>query len=119
LLWKADLGRITSGNAALAYGTLFAPSNRHNPGVIALNARTGKYVWGANIGPSSNMVVANRLIYVLHDTTGTVDILRTSNGTLVRRLLIGGYTRRGGTGLMVAGGTLYVLGGNGLVALRP
>jgi hypothetical protein len=119
VVWKADLGKVSSGNAALAYGTLFVPSYRNHPGVVALNARNGRFLWGADVGASSRMVVANHLLYVLHDTTGTVDILRVTNGSLIRRLVIGGWTSRGQTGLMVAGGTLYVLGGNRLVALRP
>jgi outer membrane protein assembly factor BamB len=119
VVWKADLGKVASGNPVLAYGDVFVPSNRHHPGVIGLNARTGAFLWGADIGASSNMLVANHLLYVLHSTTGTVDVLRTANGTLVRRLTIAGFSRRGGTGLMVAGGTLYARSTNGLVALRP
>jgi hypothetical protein len=118
-VWKADLGKILAGNPVLAYNTLFLPSNRHHPGVIALNASNGRFLWGADVGPSSSMVAANHLLYVLNDTVGRVDIMRTSNGAVLRSLKVPGFNNRGDTGLMIAGGTLYVLGGNGLVAFRP
>jgi outer membrane protein assembly factor BamB len=115
--WRADLGTIKEGNPALAYGDLFVPSNRHHPGVIALDARTGRYLWGVDCGVSSNLVVANHLVYVLNDTTGRLIILRTSNGSLVRTIPVPGFNNRGAKDLMVAGGRVFVLGGNGLVAL--
>ena len=117
-VWKADLGRIVAGNPVLAYNTLFLPSNRHHPGVIALNATNGRYLWGADVGPSSSMVVANHLLYVLNDALGRVDIIRASNGVVLRSIKVPGFNNRGATGVMVAGGTLYVLGGNGLVAYK-
>jgi hypothetical protein len=64
------------------------------------------------------MVAANHLLYVLHDAVGRVDIMRASNGAVLRSIKVPGFNNRGETGVMVAGGTLYVLGGNGLVALR-
>jgi len=117
-VWKADLGRIVAGNPVLAYNTLFLPSNRHHPGVIALNATNGRYLWGADVGPSSSMVVANHLLYVLNDALGRVDIIRASNGVVLRSIKVPGFNNRGATSVMVAGGTLYVLGGNGLVAYK-
>jgi outer membrane protein assembly factor BamB len=117
-VWKADLGKILEGNPVLAYNTLFVPSNRHHPGVVALNATDGRYLWGADVGASSSMVVANHLLYVLNDAVGRVEVMRTSNGSVVRSVSIPGFNNRGNTGLMVAGGMLYVLGGNGLVAFR-
>lgn len=117
-IWRDDLGLLRGGNPVLAYATLFAPSNRFNPGVIALEGRTGRYLWGANIGTTSSLVAANRLLYALTPGTASVSILRTANGALVRTVKLAGPRSSGGS-LMVAGGTLYVLLGGTLTALRP
>jgi outer membrane protein assembly factor BamB len=121
--WKTDLWHITEGNPVMNRTAIFTPSNRHSPGVIALNRRTGKLLWGANIGPSVSLVGANGVLYVLHEGTGTVDLLNMSSGALLRRVLVPGYKylgiTYGPTDMMVAGGTLYVLSDTGLVAMRP
>lgn len=117
-VWKVSVGHV-QGNSrpALAYGTLFLPSNRFHPGVIAVNARNGQVRWGADVGPNVSVAVANHLVYVLHTETGALDILDAASGRGVVHLMIPGYVGYGS--LFVSGGTVYVVsGGAGLIALR-
>jgi outer membrane protein assembly factor BamB len=116
-VWKADLGRVTGGNPVFAYHELFVPSNRHSPGVIALDAKSGRYLWGANVGPSSSMVAANGLLYVLNSAAGRLSVLSIKTGASLRVLTLPTFKGTGTGTLMIAGGQVYVRGAKGLVAL--
>jgi len=118
--WKVDLGPASSSPPVLAYHTLFIPSNRFHPGIIAVDARNGHILWGADIGRDVSLIAANHLIFALHSEVKAVDILDAGSGRLVRRLDLS--SARVGTfdSMLIAGGALYlVAGGQGMVALRP
>jgi outer membrane protein assembly factor BamB len=118
--WKVNLGSVAgNGWPALAYSTLYVPSHRFHPGVIAVNAANGQIRWGADLGPDIALAAANHLLFALHQTSGRLDVLSTDGGQTVRTLTLPRYRYAGISGLFVAGGTLYVDAGNGLTALQP
>ena len=118
--WKTNLGAVGGyGWPVLAYSTLYVPSNRFHPGVIAVNAANGRVRWGADLGRNIGLAVANHLLFALHGLSGRLDILSADSGQIVRSLSIPHYAYGGISDLFVAGGALYVDGGNGLTALRP
>ncbi|MBV9282806.1 MAG: PQQ-binding-like beta-propeller repeat protein [Chloroflexi bacterium] len=117
--WTVRLGAIAGGTSppVYAYRTLYTVSNRFHPGVIAVAAATGQIKWGADLGPSLILAGANHLLFALHRRTGTIDVLNAGSGALVVRLGVPGVGPPG-QALLIANGTLYVIGGNGLTALR-
>jgi outer membrane protein assembly factor BamB len=124
--WKTDLGRLSAFVAApaIANGMLFVPSNRFHPGVVAIDATKGAIRWGANVGGISRLMVANGLLYALGATDGALIIINVANGHTVRTLPPPKVATAGGihppiTGELVANGTVYLVGENAIVALRP
>jgi outer membrane protein assembly factor BamB len=115
--WRSDLGNVRSGNPVLAGHTLYVPSYRHSPGVIALDARTGDYLWGANVGRSTSMAGANGLLYVLDGASGRLSVLSATTGRELRVIRSPAFKGAGSDALMVAGGQVYVLGARVLTAL--
>jgi outer membrane protein assembly factor BamB len=121
-MWKVPLGNLRQFAATtpvLAYNTLYVQSNRFHPGVLAINASTGQIRWGADIGMTTSLVAANHLLFALQ-RNGQIVVLSAETGKLLRAMAVpGAFTPDSSTGLMVAGGTLYRLSGNGLTAFRP
>ncbi len=119
-LWTMPLGHpIESGVApAFAYQRLYAASNRYHPGLIAVNANSGRMAWAADIGPVSSIVVANHLVFAANAVAPTVDVLDAGTGRILRLISL---TRRIGAAgkLLVAGGRLYGVSATGTVALAP
>lgn len=118
-VWKTDLGKSFPGMPVLAYNTLFVPSYRFHPGVLAVNASNGNVRWGANVGQNLVLIAANHLLFTVQQQKGQVTILDAGTGRILRRFIPAGYVWNGTSGLMVANGTLYVLDGNAIVAYRP
>lgn len=121
-VWRVMLGVPSDpsgdGNAAYADGLLYVPSNRFHPGAVAVDARTGKIRWGADVGAGLALISANHLVFAVHQSNNQVDILNGRNGHLLRRIAIAGGSY-GQSSALVSGGTLYVATGQALVALRP
>lgn len=120
-VWKADLGLPSASRPVLAYRTLYVASNRFHPGMVAVDARNGKLLWGADIGKDLTLIAANHLVFALHmDSSGRVDVVDAGSGRPVHELDLGRMGFRGVDSMMIAGGTLYLVGaGEGIVALRP
>lgn len=120
--WKLQLGSPADpngdGHAALANHTLYVPSNRFHPGVIAVDTASGKVRWGADIGSFFDLVAGSRLLFAVHRSSGAVDVLDVRGGRLLRRMAAPAGPG-GGSGGIVAGGTLYVVGARQMAALRP
>jgi len=110
--WKLQLGTPADpngdGQAALADHTLYVPSNRFHPGVIAVNAANGKIRWGADIGSRFDLVASTRLLFAIHRGNGGVDVLDSRGGQVLSRIVVPA-SLGGGAGGFVAGGTFYVL----------
>lgn len=117
-VWRTDLGKTFGSRPVFAYNTLYASSYRFNPGLVAVNARTGKVLWGADLGQNLWMVAANHLLYVIQTQTGQVTILNAATGNVLRRFKVTPYVNEGWPNLVIANGTLYVLRGQGIVAYR-
>jgi hypothetical protein len=118
--WKISLGAVVGqGNPVFAYGTLYASSNRFHPGVLAVNARNGQVQWGADLGSSLRLIAANRLLYVLHQTSGRIDVLDAGTGIRITQLAILRFTPSSSAQLFISGQTLYVIDGSRLTALQP
>jgi hypothetical protein len=115
--WKVPLGVVTGGTPIFAYQTLYVPSNRYHPGMIAVRARDGKVLWGADLGQALSLAAANHLIYVLHEKTGRIDILSADSGKEVHHFQTPGYRGLGTGQLLVAGGAVYIVNGNAIVAM--
>jgi outer membrane protein assembly factor BamB len=120
--WKVRLGNLRQFVPAapvLAYNTLYVQSNRFHPGILAVNASTGQIKWGADIGMTTSIIAANHLLFAL-GRTGQIVVLNADSGRVLRTIAVpGAFIYGPSTGLMIAGGTLYELSGNGLAALRP
>jgi hypothetical protein len=116
--WRIRLGVVTGGGPILAYQTLFTPSNRYHPGLIAIRARDGKVLWGADLGPQLSLAGANHLIFALHRQSGRIDILRSDSGRELRYLQTPGYGSTGSGVMIVAGGALFVVSGTRIEAFE-
>jgi outer membrane protein assembly factor BamB len=116
-VWRSDLGAARTGNPVLAGHTLYVPSDRHSPGVVALDARTGHYLWGADVGRSASMAGANGLLYVLNGATGRLSVLNMTTGRELRVITLPAFKGGGAGALQVAGGQVYVMGAKALTAL--
>jgi PQQ-like domain len=116
--WRVKLGVVGGGNPVLAYGSVFLPSNRFHPGVIAVRARDGKVLWGADLGSNLSLAAANQLIYVLRQRSGRVNVLNASSGAQVATLQTPAYKAAGTGEVLVANGALYVVGGGSVSAFR-
>lgn len=119
LSWRVRLGLVAGPDFPVyAYHMLFAASNRFHPGLVGIDAANGKVKWGADLGSGLSLIAANHLVYALHQSTGRVDVLSAADGRDVARLAVGPGSGGGSSGLMVAAGTLYVISGGQLTALR-
>lgn len=118
--WKVPLGHPQGASIpVLAYHTLFAQSNRFHPGIVAVAAATGKVVWAQDTGGNITLVGANHVLYALHQSSGRVDVMRTDTGKIVRSIQAPGYRQSGSWDEQVAGGSLYVMDGSRIIAMRP
>lgn len=121
--WKFQLGHVSPlvGGLAFAGGAVFTASNRFHPGVVALGAARGKFLWGADVGPTRQLIVANGLLFALR-TDGATAILDSSTGRSIRRLAAPAVLQPDVAPIyseLIANGTLYDVGENGIVALKP
>jgi hypothetical protein len=117
-MWKFDLGFTGTGNAVLASGMLYVPSNRFHPGVIGVKASNGHIQWGADVGKDVSLLAANRLVYVLHQPDARLSVLNGSSGATIQQLSIPRYGVQGTSTLVLGGGTLYAVEEGGIVAMR-
>jgi outer membrane protein assembly factor BamB len=130
-LWSISVGKVETVRPVLAYDSLFIASNRFHPGVIAVDAATGRIRWAVNfvesprpLGEALLLAAANHLLFVMHTETGTLDVLDTGTGRQLAHIAIHRYSVNapygpGAAQLVVAGGTVYVTGGGRIRALRP
>jgi outer membrane protein assembly factor BamB len=118
--WKTNLGRVRgSGQPVLAYHTLYVPSNRFHPGLLAVNASNGKVRWAADLGPNLICIAANHLLFALHQANGQVDVLNVQTGRTVAHLTVPGFSSAGPSpGVFLSAGTLYIHDAQKLYALR-
>jgi outer membrane protein assembly factor BamB len=131
LIWSISVGKSELARPVLAYNTLFTVSNRFHPGVMAIDAATGRIRWADNLlepprpfGEVLLIAVANHLLFVMHTETGILDVLDTGTGRPLASIFIRNYSVNapygpGAAQLVVAGGTVYVTGGGRIRALRP
>jgi len=70
---------------------------------------------------SVNLVVvgANHLLFLLNVENGWLRVLNDSNGHKLLQMHIRHFSSLGGVNVMVAGGRVLVVDGQGLTALRP
>lgn len=118
--WKVTLGKVSGTTApVLAYHNLYVASNRFSPGLLALNASNGQVRWAADLGSNLTAIAANHLIFVLHASSGLVDILHAGSGQTAGRVRIRNYSPTGFIpGMFLSAGTLYIHDGKRLHALR-
>jgi outer membrane protein assembly factor BamB len=105
---------------ALAFGTVYVVSQTISGGTVqAVTGRSGQVLWSTTLLSlnSTTPVATNGLLFTA--TGGSVVALNASTGRVVWRRLFPAGAGPGPRPLMVAGGTLYVLNGEKLIALRP
>jgi hypothetical protein len=126
LVWIGKLGLCNSVNASLGYGTLYVTAARGGLGgrpaggwVVAMNAANGHTQWSRNIGSIGGISLANRLVYVLRTYVGgQVLTLDAGSGKPISALTLPVYTPAGQQPFVIAGGTVYLVNGIRLTALR-
>lgn len=116
-LWSTDVGRAGDGYLVYAYGTIFTGSYRYSPGMVAVNASNGRVRWADNLGRYLHLAAANHLLVAANDQTGRISVLDAGSGKVLRQLTLPNKPYAV-TGLAIAGGTIYVTDGSGLVAIR-
>lgn len=116
--WTTDVGRAGDGVLVYAYKTVYSGSYRFSPGLVAVNAATGKVRWAANLGRYLHLTAANHLLVAANDQTGQISVLDAGSGKVLRQLSLPSRSSAV-SGLMVAGRTIYVTSAAGLTALRP
>jgi hypothetical protein len=116
--WSTNLGRAGDGYLVYAYGTIFTGSYRFSPGMVAINAATGRIRWAANLGRYLHLAAANHLLVAANDPTGQVSVLNAGSGRILRQLTLPSKPYAV-SGLAIAGGTIYVWDASGLTAIRP
>lgn len=121
--WQAQLGYVSprTGGLAFAGGAIFAASNRFHPGIVAIGAARGKILWAADVGVTRQLTIANGLLFALR-ADETTAVLDTASGRILRRLAAPRLLFPDVAPIyseLIANGTLYEVGENGIVALKP
>jgi outer membrane protein assembly factor BamB len=121
-VWKLNVGVVWPGSAVLDHGMLYVDSNRFHPGVIAVKGSNGQIQWGGNLGKDLLLRVVNQLVFVLDPSNGTLSVLNSNNGRVLRQIVVPHSSSvspgRAFQALLLQDDTLYAVG-NGVVALRP
>lgn len=134
-LWRVNTGgSCQSAVMALAYQTVYAAADGpHTIDVLAMEGRSGRLRWRTAVWhcsapiiyacQQSSLAVANRLIFAFNVVAAEIAVVEASTGRVVRRIVLPASDRAAGGfphPVMVAGGTVYALGGRGhLLAMRP
>lgn len=121
--WKDTLGHLglRTGPPAFARGAIITPSNRFHPGIITVGAARGRLLWASDVGLTYSLIVANGLVFALR-SDGGLTVLDQATGRVVDRLPKPPARVEGTTSIysqLIANGTLFEVGENGIVALRP
>lgn len=125
-IWIQKLGLCNSVSSSLGYSTIYVTAARGNFGgrpdggwVLALNAVTGQTRWARNVGSIDGISLANGLVYVLRaNVGGEVLTFDAGTGGSTSSLALPRYTLGYGRPFVIAGGTVYLVNGVQLIALR-
>jgi outer membrane protein assembly factor BamB len=104
IIWTLNLGNGGAGTFALANGVLYTNSSDGTDGFLALDAATGRKLWGS-LNTAGLPVVANGVIYGF-PKSGQLVALDARNGKLLKTVSTIGNT----TGLAVVDGSVYTAG---------
>ncbi|HZU13249.1 MAG TPA: PQQ-binding-like beta-propeller repeat protein [Chloroflexota bacterium] len=119
IAWQVNLGRPNEIHPVVAAGTIYVPSDRFHPGMLAVNARNGRILWAADVGSGLQIAAAGRLVYAYSEQHCLLTVLDGRSGRALRAWQPLSCQNGAGGAMILSGNTLYVSNGDGLVAYRP